>query len=216
MNVEQLSWTAVQNFPVSSADHVQPWVEIMQSAFEAASADGTPNLDLWAQYVTEGSRGSVDPAALEAFLWIIGENGGLELVAYLLQNQAHLLEMYAIAHAERQNPETALAWVTEEQRTALEQYFGSSWAQSAVGYLEEQWGSRWNEYPADQKVTGLDALLTGGGQAADEETARAEESLSPDEAVRQVIDLALGIPGFAELSNGQFARLVHSTINANA
>ncbi|MEU9256597.1 hypothetical protein AB0D66_33070 [Streptomyces sp. NPDC048270] len=221
MNVEELSWIAVQNFPVSSVEHVRTWTDIMLAAYEEVSAEGAPQLGAWAHSVTEKSNGIVDTTALENFFQIVGEKGDLEIVLCLLRAQADLPQMFATAHASRQDPEAALDWVTVEQRTALQHHFGASWAQGAARYLEKQWGSAWKKYPADQKVQGLAVLLAGSGevagegtvQAAEERTAQAGDVLSPVEALREVIDLALETPGFEELSDGQFARVVHSTIN---
>lgn len=121
-------------------------------------------------------------------------------------------------------------WVPPEHHDALAHRWGAGWRGPLSSDLDARWGAGWQQHPDEHKAAWLTDLLAvpalaedqpAGDEPAEEEPAQdapamdeptPSKALSQDEAVDEVIEMAMALPGFAELTDEEAADIIADAI----
>jgi hypothetical protein len=149
---------AIRELPVTDADDVRRWVELLRTVYE--EVERTRGEVTWPEFTTEVTNAAADfdPTAVETFLRTAEDGSQVELIRFLIEQESDLPSLYETLRASAD----PVGWVTDEQRAQLANQLGDGWPDILAADLETRWGTDWESHPDEHKTAWLTDLLTTG------------------------------------------------------
>ncbi|MBB4906103.1 hypothetical protein [Actinophytocola algeriensis] len=174
--VDAVTADVVRGFEFRGDDEVLSWWQIMRRAREEANGDIEDLVNRVRAAVLDAS---FDERMVDEFAVAVS-SGGIDLVERIIALEQWMPDFYWTLRnpvEEAQGGEIAgeWEWVTAAQVALLHGYWGDQWPDQLAPWLDERWGTGWEQNPAEHRATWLDALVQE--LAAPEEAA--EEAAAP-------------------------------------
>ncbi|TDV49958.1 hypothetical protein [Actinophytocola oryzae] len=165
--VDDTTAWVVLAIPVADAYDAPRWAEVLRAAGESADGD-------WSAFESRvgdlALEQNFDSVAVAEFVATAANAGGFTAVESVLELDDQLPVVLTGLRDARQGAnevgaeaeEGPFGWVTDAQRTHVEQLWASAWQEYLGTDLDQRWGEGWQAHPAEHKVAWLDDLIAAG------------------------------------------------------